>query len=136
MIQLRIKCFETNSSSTHTMTICSEKDYEDWKAGKLMFNLRNKKFIENCPISNEDLEEYYRSIKKSWFKDFYELGESELQDLRDEAVENGITSNFNNSDLYTYDEYWDNDELEGYVEKYTSESGDRIVIFGEYGYDG
>ena len=41
-----------------------------------------------------------------------------------------------NEDAKTYDE-WNNDyELETFVGKYTTKSGDRVVAFGKYGYDG
>ena len=43
---------------------------------------------------------------------------------------------FINEDVKIYDE-WNNDyELETFVGKYTTKSGDRVVAFGKYGYDG
>lgn len=36
----------------------------------------------------------------------------------------------------TYEEYMHNGSLETFVEHYTSKSGDKIVAFGEFGYDG
>ena len=45
MIQIRSNCFETNSSSTHSITICSKKQFDDWKAGKCLFNVDSEKFV-------------------------------------------------------------------------------------------
>ena len=36
----------------------------------------------------------------------------------------------------TMEDFFESEYLESFEEKYTSESGDRIVIFGKYGYDG
>ena len=38
MKQIRRNVFETNSSSTHSLTMCSKSQFEDWKAGKVLFN--------------------------------------------------------------------------------------------------
>ena len=39
-------------------------------------------------------------------------------------------------DYLTFDSYWDDEYFETYKVCYTSKSGDKIVIFGKYGYDG
>lgn len=38
MIQIRKAIFETNSSSTHSLVMCSEKEYEDFNNGKVYLN--------------------------------------------------------------------------------------------------
>lgn len=38
-------------------------------------------------------------------------------------------------ELRTYDEWCEDEYLETYEEKYTSPSGDEIVVFGKYGND-
>lgn len=35
--QIRLGVYETNSSSTHSLTICSEEEFEQWKNGELLF---------------------------------------------------------------------------------------------------
>ena len=47
MKQIRKNVFETNSSSTHTLAICTEDEYKDWQDGKLLFNKWNETFIKN-----------------------------------------------------------------------------------------
>lgn len=42
---------------------------------------------------------------------------------------------FDEEDYQTFEQYEDDWELEQYEEHYTSESGDEIVIFGQYGHD-
>lgn len=38
MKQVRRGVFETNSSSTHSICICTEEDYQQFKANKLMYD--------------------------------------------------------------------------------------------------
>lgn len=33
--QIRRGVYETNSSSTHSLTMCSEEEFEQWKNGEL-----------------------------------------------------------------------------------------------------
>ena len=47
------------------------------------------------------------------------------------AKENNIVD----KDAKTYEE-WRYSNLEIFVDRYTSKSGDKIVAFGKYGYDG
>ena len=35
--QIRRGVYETNSSSTHSLTMCSEEEFEQWKNGELLF---------------------------------------------------------------------------------------------------
>lgn len=148
MIQIRNSTFETNSSSTHSLNICTLKEWEDWTSGKLLYNPYEDKFIDNYLLSEEAkqdrLKEYYEKIiKKEYYKDFQNLTKPELNSLMRKAVEDGYIfreqPDLENQNYYTYDAYLDlgrRNDLESYTNFYTSESGDEIVIFGEYGYDG
>lgn len=146
MIQIRHGIFETNSSSTHSLNICTRQEWNDWKEGKLLYNPYESEFIDNYLLSEEKkqtkLREYYDTkVKKDFYKDFNNLTKEELSKLMMKAIQDKFIfpdlNKLEDNDYFTYDAYWDrNDELEGYSEYYTSKSGDEIVIFGEYGYDG
>lgn len=43
--QIRRGVFETNSSSTHSLTLCTVSEYEQWKDGELYFSYWDEKFI-------------------------------------------------------------------------------------------
>ena len=101
MLQIRQNLFETNSSSTHTLTFCTGSEFEKWKNGELIFN-----------TWDEELVPYTDNIKK-------------------EKEEAGSDSEFR-----TYDEFFCDDYLESYISTYTTHSGDEVVAFGKYGYDG
>lgn len=45
MKQVRHSVFETNSSSTHSITICTEDEYEKFKRGELMYDRWNEELL-------------------------------------------------------------------------------------------
>lgn len=138
MRQIRRGVFETNSSSTHSLTICTEDQYNDWKAGKIFYDRYNEDFCEKFILTDhekamaeEDYEEHYGSLifhknwnelteeeKEVWYQKYYI---SEIKDSED--------------DIVTYREYFGGGGLETYVEFYTTPKGEKIVAFGKYGYD-
>lgn len=148
MIKVRYNIFETNSSSTHSLNICTREEYEDWKAGYLLYSPDDYKFIDNYLLSEEKkmirLKEYYETkIKSKFYKNFEDLNKTEINDLLKSAVSDGYMFESGNDidiyelDYFTYDQYCERySDLDNYEEYYTTESGDEIVIFGEYGFDG
>lgn len=99
MFSIRRNVFETNSSSTHSLCICTQEEYDKWKNKEAIFNRWSEKII-----SAED----YLKLEDNWVKE----------------------------DCQTYDDYMYNGYLEYYEEKFTTPSGDKMVAFGKYGYDG
>lgn len=91
MKQIRRGVFETNSSSTHSITICTEEEFEKSKSGELVYDEWAGKLI---PADSEDAEDC-----RTW-----------------DTLGGGY--------------------LETYVESFTTPSGDNMVAFGTYGYDG
>lgn len=137
MIQIRRNVFETNSSSTHSLTICKESDYEQFLEGDMYVNeccSSTSEFAKNDMVTREqivDIMEHYK----------YPSDPDELIDKLKSAVDNkeefdqilydaGYTDEF-----IPYTRYYEDDELEGYERHYTTEHGDNIVVFGKYGYD-
>lgn len=145
MKQIRKNVFETNSSSTHTLAICTEDEYKDWKDGKLLFNKWNETFVKNSiNITKQDrkeAEERYTIYKGKYYKDWSELTEAE----REEYTYNYIAQQRRQEksfsfeeDGLTYQEFMqncNNDGLETETSHYTSPSGDKLVITCAYGYN-
>lgn len=145
MKQIRKNVFETNSSSTHTLAICTEDEYKDWKDGKLLFNKWNETFVKNSiNITKQDkveAEERYNTYKGKYYKDWSELTEAE----REEYTYNYIAQQRRQEksfsfeeDGLTYQEFMqncNNDGLETETSHYTSPSGDKLVITCAYGYN-
>lgn len=127
MKTIRRSVFETNSSSTHSITIVSKKDYENWEKENLFINTdswaslsenKNKTFV-----TKEEAIEILTNSKYPPDEDLNSLNEEDfLEVLRD----NGFK---------TKERYDDEMEYEKFEKEYTSESGDIIVAFGYYGHD-
>ena len=95
MKQIRRGVFETNSSSTHSICICTKNDYEKWKNGELLYDLWEEQLVPFHERLGEDIYEYK-----------------------------------------TYEEYMNGYYLEKYAVPFTTPSGDEMIAFGEYGFDG
>lgn len=109
MKQIRRGVFETNSSSTHSLTMCMEDDFKRWERGELYLIPYSR---EKTFITKEEAEQYCRENEIP-FTD---------EELRD-------------SEIYSWDNYCTGD-LEYFEEHFTTPAGERVVSFGEYGYDG
>jgi hypothetical protein len=139
MRQMRKNVFETNSSSTHSITMCSETQFEDWKAGKLLFDYWGEGFVSAKEMTEEDKENAQNEYKdlyesRPYYKKWEDLSEDEVEKWYNKYYAENC--NYHNDDLKTYEDYFHSYDLETFTERYTSPSGDKIVAFGKYGYDG
>lgn len=132
--QIRYGVFETNSSSTHSLTMCSEEEFEAWKRGEVLFNEWEQCFVSPWQLSDEDkkmAEDDYEENKDDFQKGWKDLSNEAKQKYYTKyAKENGIVD----EDVKTYEEYMNDSELETFEQCYISKNGDRIIAFGEYGY--
>lgn len=123
MVTLRLGTFETNSSSTHSMVICTEEEYEKWAKGELYASRYYDGFKTKEEVIEEARKEYYERFDSEGnfiSNDEYETVEEFLNDWHTE--------------WYNLDD-WAGD-LECDENSYTSPSGDKIRIICRYGYDG
>lgn len=119
-IAYRLGCFETNSSSCHSMIIGMEDDFKKWENGELLYNRHNKSFCTK--------EEAINILKEDpWYKriDFDNIEPEELEEcLRD-------------AEFYT-SEWFDDDaeELDHDYNEFVTPNGEKICMLCRYGYDG
>lgn len=164
MEQIRRNVFETNSSSTHSITMCPKEEFEKWKNGEM--------FYVECSGEFVSAEERNRDIRRTilWdkiqidfqtktitfkdetisfdgsYKDRYEkmkmfMTEENLAEITQEEIDEALADFHKyNLDTYetplSYDEWLEYIEYEKFEERYTSVSGDEIVAFGYHGYAG
>jgi predicted AAA+ superfamily ATPase len=105
MKQVRRNVFETNSSSTHSITMCLKTTFEDYKAGR-------------C-----------------WKRRFPSKGQTTFaypEDLTEK--ERAEIKNKENYDLIVFED--DGSGLDTFEELFKTPSGEEVVAFGYYGYDG
>lgn len=146
---VREAAFETNSSSTHSITMCSGSVFDDWKDGKLVFLEDEDKFFVK---GSRELRDWYaRCVLRykctyDWDTKLYSDGsatytEDELfcQERLDSVSEEDI-SEYREDDWYacplSYSEWVDyrGEGYELYEERNTFDGAD-VVAFGYYGND-
>lgn len=120
--QIRRGVFETNSSSTHTLVLCKPDEYEDFKNGKLYFDVDCERLVtkeeilkEHC-IKEDDLNEYIYNYNNEYDED--------------------DTSRYAGEPYIKYSNFYDSYQLWGVDYAYFEEEKDGLVAFGYYGYDG
>lgn len=79
MIQIRRGVFETNSSSTHSLTVCSKKDYDRFLDGKMVLDWNNK--LVDC-----ESYEVRRNPNNYRTKEEYDKECCDLEEMYDEDV--------------------------------------------------
>ena len=101
MIQIRQGVFETNSSSTHALAICTQEEWDKLKSGEYLVNEWDitELISKDDPKSINDPDDF-------------------------------------NSRYSTYDELYDLSSYEFFTRHFTSPSGDQMVAWGFYGFDG
>lgn len=137
--QIRYGTFETNSSSTHSLAICTEAEFDAWKNGELLFDSWNGKFVKEASrieLTEEEKAEVEKEYNKNRRNNKYMmtwnmLSDKDKQDLYDEY----IAENYDEAEEYTYDRYMYDGYLDSYWETFTTPSGDKMVAFGRYGRD-
>lgn len=149
IFQVRQGVFETNSSSTHTLTICSKEDYEDWKHGDKFWldndwgKLQtNKSFV--TPEELAKLTEKYNEKEQKRIDAGDEYAkvldiDKVLNECRDyDSWEDSYWDTERSAlEAYTMDDWYQrNGDLETYSQSFTSPSGDEMVEFGAFGYEG
>lgn len=72
-INIRKNVFETNSSSVHSLCICTEEEFDAWKKGELYYNYWSDEFTKS-PVDgwNEDNQTYEGFFEESWLETYEE----------------------------------------------------------------
>ena len=143
MIQIRQNTFETNSSSTHSIVICSRKQFDDWKAGKCFFNKYSETFTTTDPymverFRKEAIEQYQLTHDNDPYCVSWENLSDELKEKYiSSTVKYKLEQNSSSCANMTYERYKNSNSSLEYTEKFfTTENGDQVVAFGLGGYDG
>ena len=138
--QVRYGVFESNSSSTHSLTITTKEMFDKWKNGEVLFNPWTEEFVDVESMKHtftlDDVMDFYDERRDRYWKSWEQLSSSEKQEwvnkykdeLEDEYDE----------DLYTYEGYNDRFgyDYELFERGFVTPSNDRMVAFGHYGYMG
>lgn len=120
---IRRGTFETNSSSTHSITMCSESEFDKFKNGEMVL------VYDERLIPKEEVEDEINELRQEFIDDNPDFDEND-EDWKD-RLDYYICCN---SNYYTYNGFC-NLEYEHFEDRYTTPNGETIVAFGYYGYD-
>lgn len=116
--------FETNSSSTHSMIMCTGEEYQKFEDGEMLLNMWDGELF-----SYDDIVDFINS--DDYYKDPFTKSGIDITDKR--AVVKWAAANID--DLQDADDFYDT-YLETFSQSFTTKSGEKVVAFGRYGYDG
>ena len=94
---IRYGVFETNSSSTHSVVLLNDKEYNDWKDGKIRIS------IYGDIITQEELDEKIAPQKQHAIESWNNAKEDDYPKRYYKTIEDYLTSLSLDSD---YDEQW------------------------------
>ena len=121
MIQIRKNTFETNSSSTHSICICTEEQHEKWSNGELYLNESNSWNDEDKLLGGKRWVTKDEAI--NFLKHYNYICDEECDDLDDELREHKI---------YSYDTWGEDYEHDS--TSFETPSGDKMIAECYYGY--
>lgn len=131
--QIRRGVFETNSSSTHSLTMCLKSDYDKWESGEVLLFIGSgwcypddNKPEKNHFYTKEEAIAFEKVSKYPPAKDLDWDNENEVMDM------------LHDNEWFDSDYYWNDycSEYETFEDELTTPNGDDVVTFGYYGYDG
>ena len=145
--------FETNSSSTHSLTICSNEEYTKWEDGELYWSYGSfvempKKYgnyTDEQWIALLDKERYFMEEEERCYiytsldcwnrdKEYFDTKSEAYAAHKDLLIDMYL---YDFEELYSIKIFNEvKEEYEQFWEKYITPSGEEIVAFGYYGYDG
>lgn len=124
MIKIRQNVFETNSSSTHSLVMCDDNEYQKWQDGEIFY----------CSWFPYDADEtlkhetshFYTKDEAKAICESADIGWDEDDDCSSERKEYFVT----------LAEFCDSDYLESGEQKYVTPNGEVVHAVFKYGYDG
>ena len=128
MIQIRRNVFETNSSSTHSLTMCTKDDFTKFKQYKVYL-------VDwgSAPKSMMTFDEVIEFLRSKSFMDAD--AEATVREMYNKNDSEGVRDYLCDYEVYDYDTY-DRDDLEDFYAEFTTPGGEVVCAFGHYGYDG
>lgn len=122
MRQIRKNVFETNSSSVHSITMCTQNEFDKWRNGEIY---RNCGWWSNSisPLAKKKFLTYDESMELIKSSKWYQpMNEDE-----------DINEYFREYEIYSYDSWGGDYETD--LTYYTTPDGEEIVAFCYYGHD-
>ena len=131
MKTIRYNVFETNSSSTHSLIICTDDEFEKQKNDGCFYNTDTQKFeftTDEDLLTEENLrgaENSYKSKQTIYMKNWDELSNA----TKAEYIRSYLYT-YSSNDMLTYKDYQKDleDALTVRTATYVTEHGDKIKV--------
>lgn len=132
LISIRRGVFETNSSSVHSLSLCSEDEFDRWKKNEV-FYVEGKGFETLEEIEIEKTTELSRW--SDFAGDFSSLSDAIQQFRNGEMDEWKLYEILGEEDIYSYEYFFEEyNSFEKFIEHHKVDNKE-IVAFGYYGFD-
>lgn len=127
MRTIRYNTFETNSSSTHCITMLDKSDYDHWTNEEIFIDINDGDKVY-------DLKDVYELLKLKYNYQGFE-SYSEVSLFIDELIANNNWYRYDCEVPISFDKYCKmHDSLEMDTDYFTTKNGDEIVAICHYGY--
>lgn len=130
--QIRRGVFETNSSSVHSLTMCSKGEYDRWKKDNLfLFTGSGRRYPDNNkPIPGN----FYTKSEAIEFEKSSNYPPSNAFDWENEEE---VLELLRENEWYDSGYFGDHlcSEYETFEKTFTTPGGEEIIAFGYYGHD-
>ena len=128
MRTIRYNTFETNSSSTHCITMLDKSDYNHWTNEEIFIDINDGNKVY-------DLKDVYELLKLKYNYQGFE-SYSEVSLFIDELIANNNWYRYDCEVPISFDKYCKmHDSLEMDTDYFTTKNGDEVVAICHYGYD-
>lgn len=120
--QIRRGVYETNSSSVHSITMCTGEEYSKWENNEILYWEEEDKFGTR--------EEIIEELKvRRWYSGKLRYPDTNWED------EDEVNDIFSDEQIKTYEEFFDDEWYETYFDTYITPNGEKVIAFGYYGHD-
>lgn len=129
MINIRQGVYETNSSSVHTLVMCTEDQYKQMEQGNILLDYHGNQYT---------IEEAVASIQekmKKWPDCYTDNDHEFIKNIKDKSDYSVIKWLESTEEFYTLDSWLDNEYFETYHDEMTTPNGEKVIAFGYYGHD-
>ena len=144
MLKIRDSVFETNSSSTHSLILCSEEEYTKFQKGEMVVDTEREVLVPAPNYSDDQLRRRFLEDKVIHLKNgvvydskFYPTLEHAIDDEEIKISRAELDQYKEDWEYETYYSYYNRDcDVEFDKKVYETKSGEKVVAFGYGGYDG
>lgn len=127
MINVRHGVFETNSSSVHTLVLCTEDQYKQMEQGKVLLDYQGRHYTINEAINL--VEKRINANPKIYDQEEIDF----IKNINDKSENQIITWLKDHESFFTLEDYLDNEYYETFKTEMTTPGGEKVIAFGFYG---